>query len=149
MLNKFLISLTFLIVLFFIQQMRLISIGGINPNFILIALTAVGFFRIYRGLTFVILIFAVFGVVVLFSDTFWVFHFAVIALLALAVYALGPCLTGNPLWDFVIFLTAGHFLFYVFTNISRLGSFPWAGIFAELGYNLVLGLLVASIAKPR
>jgi hypothetical protein len=149
MLSKYFILLLILTLVFFIQQLRLFSINEINPNLVLITLTIISFFRFYRRLNFVILILVFLAMVVLFSDTFWLARFGVIAFLALVGYFLNLKLTGNIIFDYLIYLTACHFLFYVFTNISFLKSLPWASIFTELVYNLFLSLILVLFIKTK
>jgi len=148
-LNKFLFLLVLLVFIFFIQYLRLFSVNGINPNLVLIAFTAISFFRVYHKLTFIILILFFLGIIILFLDTFWLFHLIVISFLALTGYFLNLRLTGNIIFDYLIYLTICNFFFYIFTNISFLKSLPWTSIFTEFIYNFVLSLLLILIIKLK
>lgn len=135
-----------LMVLFFIQQQRILSVNDVNPNLIFVVLLAIAFFQVFRLRFLLLLLLLFFFVSGFWAGGFWFFQILVLGLIALGTYFLKPHLSGSLFWDFLIVLAVGHFLFYLVVNVAHLPDLPWLTILAELVYNLVLGG-IAAISK--
>lgn len=139
---KFLIILAVTVVLFFLQQQRILSVGAVNPNLLLTFLLALTFSRIFDWRNFLIFLAILFPVLILFTGNFWHWEILIVELIALLAYFGRRYLTGNVFLDFIFLLAAGLLVFYLFA-----GEAAWSIIAAEGLYNLVLGLIFIFIIK--
>lgn len=137
---KFLLVFLALVVAFYLQQYRFLSLGGVNPNLILVGFSLLVFkiadMRLFGGL----LLATVAAAVVLTPS--WFFQILTIAVLAIGFYFLKEVLIGNRTLDFLIIILAGTVLFYVIINVPHLSLIPIASIFKEVLYNLILGTIL-------
>lgn len=140
----FLVALV--ILFFFLQQSRFLSIGGVNPNLLLIGATISVF--IVPGFFYFLIWFigSVLGVFIIAPQ--WFYEGFIVLGLSFIFFLSRKFLTGSHFFDFVSMLVLGTFLFYVLADILNLGNLPKIVVlFEEAAYNLILGMLLWSIFK--
>lgn len=133
---------------FLLQQFRVFSLFGVNPNLLLLGFLTLVFLRAAPWIAFVFL--AVFLLLVYVQMPFWFLEGIALALLVLVVVLVKKFLTGYSSVDFFISLILGTAVFYgivgVMENISALGlgfreyhfSIPHF-LVKEMVYNAFLG----------
>ncbi|MBI4034089.1 MAG: hypothetical protein HY378_00890 [Candidatus Brennerbacteria bacterium] len=124
-----------LIAFFFIlQQFRVLSIAGINPNLLLVGLL---FFAIraehFRFLAVLLGVSA--GLTLLFTPA-WFFQFLGVVLVVLIFYFVKGFMTGSRFLDFLIAVAAGNLLFYLVVNLFSF-NLPYVLILEETAYNIL------------
>ena len=139
---RFVFVLLFLGLLIFLGMTRILSLGGINPNLVLIFFSGLllePYFkkRIKPGFFYILLIFA-FAVSLILSD-FWVISWVVLFLIILAVFFLRGLFTGRPFPDFLLVIGLGTIIFYGVLKFVTDSVFAGGFVFGEVVYNLVLG----------
>ena len=140
MLKKFVFIFVVLAAIFILEQYRLFSVLGVNPNLFLVAFL----FFIFNARTFwfAALVAASLLIFVLVFSPYLAVPFAVLLLLVLASYPLKKFMTGTPFLDFLALVLASTLVFYLLVGIFRLSSLPVGFIILEALYNLVLGAVV-------
>jgi hypothetical protein len=138
---KILIPIIIVSVFFMLGQFRALSVAGINPNLLLIAL----FFFAVRAdrFSFLGVLLAVSAVLVFLFTPFWIIQYLVVLLIVLVFYFLfiKNLMTGNRLFDFLIAVVLGTFLFYLVVGFFSFGL-PKTQILWEMLYNLAVGVLL-------
>lgn len=138
-LNRILFLVLIFEFLLFLQELKIASVFGISPNFLLIFTLIIIFtnerFSIITATLFTILIIA------LILTPFWLWSITVFLALMLLIGLLKNFLTGKEIIDFLIAISSGTIVFYFLTNISGLKLLNIGSIFTELLYNLVLGII--------
>jgi len=142
--------------LLILQESRVVEVGGIVPNLLLVGVMSLFFLRNVPG-WFSVSLLAVCSILVYVSVPSWGMAVLVLAVTASVLFLVGSkFLTGNALIDFpvsVFFLT---FLFYIARSFVESLIFPGIGfgenlsspgfLFAEAGYNVVMALVVGLTA---
>lgn len=126
---------------FALQLTRVFAIGGIQPNFILLALLfiAIHFESLEKRAPILLAIFAVFlGIVFLFAQ-FWIFEALVLSGVVLLALTLKGFWTGDRLVDFALALIFTSASFYFLIHIFKIGIFRIDLVFYEILYNFVVG----------
>ncbi|MGC9610907.1 MAG: hypothetical protein ABSE68_01680 [Minisyncoccia bacterium] len=139
---RFIFVLVFIALLIFLSGARFLSLGGINPNLLLIFFTGLIFSPFFQkklkfGYFSVLLIFSL--IIGFFVFDFWIVQWVVLMAMILAVYFSIIFLTGRPFPDFLIALSAGTAVFYAVLGLFAHGAFGFYFIFWEIIYNLALG----------
>lgn len=137
-------------VAFFLQQFRIFSLFGVNPNLLLIGFLIIVFIRVPRWIVLGLLI--LFLLAVYLQASFWFFDSVTLFLLILIVMFTKKYLTGHPSVDFFLSLIFGTLLFYgivgIIENVSIYGfgfreySFSIPNfLIKEVIYNLFFGII--------
>ena len=140
MLKKFVFIFVVLAVIFILEQYRLFSVYGVNPNLFLFAFLFFVFNA--RAFWFAASVAASLAVFVFFFSPYLTVSSAVLLLLVLAFHFIKKFMTGTPFLDFLVFVLTGTLLLYLFIGVFRLTSLPAGFIFLEALYNLALGAVV-------
>jgi len=128
------------LICFFVQETRILAIGGINPNLILITfLLAIFFQKNFFSLLFLMvavsLIFFVF-------IKFWIISLLVLELAVIIFYLLKKFLTGYKILDFLIGIILISIFYYTIVAIFSSYYFTVWLVLGEILYNLILGLIL-------
>lgn len=138
-LNRFLVALLIMGLAFLVQKERLLSIGGINPNLLLVLALVFAFTEEKLGV--IIPLFLATALIIFTWTPFWIFEALAVLLIAFIIYLIKKFFTGNKLADFliVIFLISG--IFYAVIDINHLSLLSFKLIVWEMLYNLILGVI--------
>lgn len=124
-----------------LQLTRVFAIGGIQPNFVLLALLfiAIHFELLEKRVPILLAIFAIFlGIVFLFAQ-FWIFEALVLSGVVLLALTLKNFWTGDRLADFALALIFTNISFYFLIYVFKIGVFRIDLVFYEMLYNFVVG----------
>lgn len=134
-LNKILFNLLGLTVLFLLQQYRVLSIVGINPNLLLIGFLVIIFFQKQPIWLFIITSF-LFLVIIFWVFNFWFLPILILTLLVIIMDFFKNLLTGNKFIDF-------NLAFFIISSLFgiTLRLMPWV-FFQELIYSMILGVII-------
>lgn len=146
MANRFLIAFIALTVVFLLQQYRFLSLGGTNPNLLLLGFLFFVFKQ--ENLWFLGSLFLGVAAVSFLFTWLWFLQTLVIFLVTLVFYFVKKIMTGNRLFDFLIALFLGTVLFYIVIGFGS-ANLPYLLILGEILYNLTLGALFWSIISLR
>ncbi|MDI6820671.1 MAG: hypothetical protein QMD65_00635 [Patescibacteria group bacterium] len=139
-LNNFFWIVFIVLICFFLQETKILVIGGINPNLILIALLLIIFFQ----KDFFPLLFSLIAVSVIFLIfiKFWLISLLVLELSVIIFYLFKKFLTGNKAVDFLI----GIILISIFYHIAVVSFsnyyFSIRLVLSEIFYNLIFGFIL-------
>jgi len=136
---KILAWIFFIILAFIFQANHFLSLGGINPNLILLVvfLSVILEKKISRFLVLIIIIILL-SVVFL---PYWIKEIFILSILGLAIFLFKKSLTGNNFFDFLIIILLGNLGFYLIINPRYFIANPVV-IIIELFYNMALGFLI-------
>jgi len=136
---KILAWIFFIILAFIFQANHFLSLGGINPNLILLVvfLSVILEKKISRFLVLIIIIILL-SVVFL---PYWIKEIFILSILGLAIFLFKKSLTGNNFFDFLIIILLGNLGFYLIINPRYFITNPVV-IIIELFYNMALGFLI-------
>ena len=137
---EFLIVFLVLALALFLKMERALSLGGINPNLVLVILVLLIFYFSRFGTAF--FLFAVSFTVILsfFWMPFWWSKVMVLGVLALGIYFVRDRFTGNDLINVGMVIAALTLLFYLIFNVFNISGTPWVSILGEMFYNMTLGV---------
>lgn len=137
---EFLIVFLVLALALFLEMERALSLGGINPNLVLVILVLLIFYFSRFGTAF--FLFAVSFTVILsfFWMPFWWSKVMVLGVLALGIYFVRDRFTGNDLINVGMVIAALTLLFYLIFNVFNISGAPWVSILGEMFYNMTLGV---------
>ena len=137
---KFLIVFLVLALALFLEMERALSLGGVNPNLVLVILVLLIFYFSRFGTAF--FLFAVSFTVILsfFWMPFWWSKVMVLGVLALGIYFVRDRFTGNDLINVGMVIAALTLLFYLIFNVFNISGTPWVSILGEMFYNMTLGV---------
>jgi len=133
---KILIWGVFILLAFALQTNHFLSLGGINPNLILLAVSG-GVILEKKFRNFLGLILAIIFLSVIFWP-YWLKEILVLSGLGSAAFLFKKFLTGSAVLDFLILILIGTLGFYLMANFRYFPANP-AAIAAELFYNISLG----------
>ena len=141
-LNRILFNLLGLTVLFLLQQYRVLSIAGINPNLLLIGFLVIIFFQEQPIWLFIITSF-LFLVIIFWFFNFWFLPILILTLLVIIMDFFKNLLTANKFIDFnlAFLIMSGLFYSLLFIFGVSFKLMPWV-IFQELIYSIILGIIV-------
>lgn len=142
---RFILVLLVAALLVFLGGARFLSVGGVNPNLILILFCGLIFIpflkrRVKFGYFVVLLLFSF--LVGSFIFDFWLIPWLTLAAVILGIYFLRNFLTGRPLLDFLIGLSFGVVVFYAVLRFFTGGAFLFDFLFWEIVYDLFLGVVL-------
>ena len=137
---EFLIVFLVLALALFLEMERALSLGGINPNLVLVILVLLIFYFSRFGTAF--FLFAVSFTVILsfFWMPFWWSKVMVLGVLALGIYFVRDRFTGNDLINVGMVIAALTLLFYLIFNVFNISGVPWVSVLGEMFYNMTLGV---------
>ena len=137
---EFLIVFLVFALALFLEMERALSLGGVNPNLVLVILVLLIFYFSRFGTAF--FLFAVSFTVILsfFWMPFWWSKVMVLGVLALGIYFVRDRFTGNDLINVGMVIAALTLLFYLIFNIFNISGTPWVSILGEMFYNMTLGV---------
>ena len=137
---EFLIVFLVLALALFLEMERALSLGGVNPNLVLVALVLLIFYFSRFGTAF--FLFAVSFTIILsfFWMPFWWSKVMVLGVLALGIYFVRDRFTGNDLINVGMVIAALTLLFYLIFNVFNISGVPWVSILGEMFYNMTLGV---------
>jgi len=141
---KILIWLFLILLVFIFQTNRFPSLGGINPNLILVVIF-LGVILEKQPSRYLVLIFTIILLSVLWLP-YWLKEILILGGLGFLAFWSKKFLTGNIFFDFLILILAGTLGFYLIINGRFFLTNPIA-IIAELFYNTALGLLIIFLVK--
>lgn len=127
-----------------VQNSHILEFWGVNPNLILLFV----FLPLILEKEFpraLILIFITLVLALVFLP-YWPKEILILAGLALLALFLRKFLTGHELWDFLILIFLGTLGFYLINNFYYCFWEPFT-IFAELVYNVILGIFLFFISR--
>jgi hypothetical protein len=137
--NNFLVALAVAAFGFFLQYERLLALGGINPNLILIFLLLFAF-TLKETVYFLFFSAFLFAITVLWGY-FWIGEVILIFGLAFTARFLKNNFTGNMLLDFLLSTAVGTIVFYGIIALFSPTPFPnFILLFLETVYNILTGL---------
>ena len=127
-------------ILMFLQGNRLLEIGGVTPNLLLIALF-IAVFTLPPSRAFRVTAIVAVGIVVLsvWWFPFWIPIFIVLAIVAAVTAVIRPFLAGNVFIDFALSAGIATFVLYAVARILFSNSMPWLLVGGEMIYTLLLG----------
>ena len=136
----FLFVLTIINLLIVLGQSRVLSLAGVNPNWLLVfsLLMVFAHEKIWLRAT---LILTTFMAAFLFFG-FWLFELAVLLVLVFVMVLGRRFLTGNELTDFLITIFLLTIIFNLTTSFKSAASPDFSLIAKELVYNLILGVIL-------
>jgi len=134
--SALLLTLAFL---FLLQEQRVLAIGGINPNLILVVFLSLVFSG--EPITSLYLIALAFLGLVFLWTPFWFMPAAIAVCIGCAASIFNAFLTGNRLLDFVVGLVIATVLVYAILAFPRLGTLSVPRVLFEALYNVVLGVI--------
>ena len=136
----------FLVFLMILQDHRLLSFAGINPNLLLLGILPLGFLN-KKNLWPTVGLFLVILGLSFFWWPFWRLKILLLLLLVFLVYFLKKFLTGHPWLDFLIAVLVITVLFYLLGGFLTGNQLSWDLIFGEAAYNLILAPLFWWLAQ--
>jgi len=139
--SKSVFWLLVLLLLLFLQNSQLFSLGGANPNLILIGFLILISFGRLNFLPFLAIL-AAFVLLAFILMPFWFLEILVLAVLATLFNLLKKFSTGNEFADFLITLIIGTILFYIIIYVPNISVLPWRFALKEIFYNAVLGAVI-------
>ena len=111
----------------FLSATRLLSVGGIAPDLVLLLFlllffrTAIGRRLSLREEIFLVLVFVALTFVVW---PFWMLPAVLLAAVVLGIYLFARKVTGDAFWDFSLSLFFGTLVFYALSTLVLSRSFP-------------------------
>ncbi len=138
--NKFLFIFLISVFFLFLGEWRVLSLGGVNPNFILLFFLIVSFFK--KGHIYLFLLGFFFFFIFLIFMPFWIFKFLLLFLLGFVMFFIRRFLSGNELFDFLVMIFFGTFAFYFLAGVFELGVFDLFLVLKEVVYNSIFGILL-------
>jgi len=129
------------LLLLFLQNSQLFSLGGANPNLILIGFLILISLGRFNFLPFLAIL-AAFVLLAFILMPFWFLEILVLAVLAILFNLLKKFSTGNEFADFLIILIIGTILFYIIIYVPNISVLPWRLALKEIFYNVVLGAVI-------
>ncbi len=143
-LARFFSTLCLITLLALIQGIRLLSLGGVNPNLILIffsgLIMAPDLRQRIKPDFFIALLIFIFILEYFFSP-FWLVPWLVLILMIVAAYLLRRFFTGRPFLDFLLILGFGTPIFYALLRFISGTVFRGGFVVWETAYNLILGIV--------
>lgn len=136
---KILAWIFFIILAFILQANHFFSLGGINPNLILLIIF-LGVISEKKISRFLILI----SVIILLSVVFlpyWSKEILILSGLSFIAFLSKKFLTGNVFFDFLVIISLGNLGLYLIINPHYFITNPIA-IIIELFYNMALGFII-------
>ena len=137
--EKFLLILLVVCLLFFIQQYRIFSISHINPNLVLLSLVLLLFFN--PGLLSFLAVIISIALVMFITTPYWSGEFAILFALIVAFLFVKKLLTGDRFIDFIIILSASTIIFYIALGVFLSPFVSPLTLLKEVLYNIILGSL--------
>ncbi len=138
--NRYSMALAATWVLFTLQQFRTLSIGGVNPNLLLVYLMLVVFSGAGLGIA------ATLALSVLLGTFLWLpsllLPVSVVCALSFIAALAKRMLTGNAMLDYVIAVALSVALLYLFLNLAHLPVLSAWFVLGEVVYNLTVGVLL-------
>jgi len=131
----------------FVQGERVLSVGSINPNLLLVL-----FFLALFGYRVLPLFFIWVGVLLAISFLwmpFWVPQFFVLAVVLACFGGLRSFFTGTAFFDFLIAVGGGTLLFYAVSALFTSALWDTLRVLSELVYNVVLGAALWILVRER
>lgn len=141
---KILIWIFFVLSAFVLQLNHFLSLGGINPNLILLVIFG-GVILEKKLRNYLALILAIIFLSVIFWP-YWLKEIFILSGLGLAAFLFKKFLTGSAVWDFLILILLGTLGFYLTANFRYFSANP-AALIVELFYNLSLGAVLVIILR--
>lgn len=138
--TKLLIIFLVLVMAFYLQQYRVLSFGGVNPNLILIGF-ALLIFGVANPKVLGILFLATVAMMLALTP-YWSFQIVTVAVVSIGLYFLKRIFTGSRMLDFLIVVLLGTISFYVIVNIPQLSFLSIGLLLKEIMYNLILGSIL-------
>lgn len=134
----------FIILVFILQTSHFLSLGGINPNLILLVILG----GVISGKKLPELLVLVFMVILLSAVflPYWLKEISILGGLGILALLFKKFLTGNIFFDFLILNILGTLGLYLTANFRYLFADSPA-IIAELIYNLILGLITLFVTE--
>jgi len=129
------------LLLLFLQNSQLFSLGGANPNLILIGFLILISLGRFNFLPFLAIL-AAFVLLAFILMPFWFLEILVLAVLAILFNLLKKFSTGNEFADFLIILIIGTILFYIIIYVPNISVLPRRLALKEIFYNVVLGAVI-------
>jgi len=139
-------AFTLTVIFFLLQQFRLFSFFGINPNLVFVALL----FFVFRGILMrhLIILLAVIGVLAAAFVPVWILHFAALFITVFVFKFIKDFMTGSRMLDLLVGIFLGTFVFYFLAGFFEFG-FPLALMFKEAVYNVLVGAIIWLILPEK
>ncbi|MBI5732869.1 hypothetical protein HY967_02850, partial [Candidatus Jorgensenbacteria bacterium] len=125
---------------FLVSTTRILSIGGVNPNLVIVVVLLVVFLSGVKDRS-MILSLIVFSLMAFYIMPWWGFSFGILAGVLIFITFLKRIFTGINFIDFLISILIVTLCFYGLQYIFRLGVFQIHSFIGEMFYNLILGMI--------